>query len=434
MKKVIFLICTAIIAYSSSAQDTLNLMTAPNQPIRGQYQYARYLRCNYYPFFDSSEYYACAKLCQTTPTTVYGVGIPLALNPDYAHPAIIAPAVIAKEHNGRYRATCGRFRPLRVFARKPIDLFAKYPVFPSCDTTDTSWATIGIHYMYFDSPITLPDTAFFGAIIRNTQRSYADDGGIVKLCSTCQFPSRIIDSHIFKYVDSTPDYPLYRSGLSSADHGFPFLLLTSPPPPPDTFSCPDIHDFTFLGLQAGIPAFAWSAADEHRQYEICYGPYDADPETLPRVTTTSGFLELAGPILNPDVYYQARCRAICEHFCHVHDTTLWTPWSEPQFFFVGEQMPDTSHADTATTSIYRTPARTLFSVSPNPARDEVSVTIDGNYHDAVISFRDSKGRELIRQRAAQQRTAVGTKHLPKGVYLVTVATKDASASQKLMIE
>ena len=90
--------------------------------------------------------------------------------------------------------------------------------------------------------------------------------------------------------------------------------------------------------------------------------------------------------------------------------------------------------DTATMSITKATASTFFSVSPNPARDEVSVTIDGNYHDAVISFRDSEGRELIRQRAAQRRTAVGTKHLPKGVYLVTVATKDASASQKLMIE
>ena len=423
MKKLIFLICTVIIAYSSSAQDTLNIMTYPYKTFHGQYKALLYIQPN---CVFSDVYYFCARLSQTAQTTAYGIGIPLLAQQDSSNPEIIAPALIVKEPDGRYRASCGRFRPVRKFAEKPYDQFVKLPTFPNCDSTDTIWETIGIHYMYFDSPIILPDTAFIGLALRYPL--YPIAGKMAALQHQCQYTPA--EFHVFKHIDSTPDHAAYYDYLSQrfSSYGMPFLLLTTPPPPPDTVSCPEILDFTYLGLQAGIPAFAWSAADEHRQYEICYGPYDADPETLPRVTTTSGFLELAGPVLNPDVYYQARCRAICDHFCLVHDTTTHSPWSEPQFFFVGEQMPDT-----ATMSITKATASTFFSVSPNPARDEVSVTIDGNYHDAVISFRDSEGRELIRQRAAQRRTAVGTKHLPKGVYLVTVTTKDTSASQKLVV-
>ena len=441
---------TALIIFLSPllsvGQDTIDITTHQHNPpldnLKMSYGTQNYRQAHIYGLGSLSyhyPFYNTIRHCYPSQSVpIYGIGMPMTLNPNQGDSVDIHPAIITKSPDGTFRVTSGEIVNTNDLCRRQYDLYLKYPLFPSCDSTDTAWFVKGLYALYFDSPVTVSDTFYFGAGMMYNHDQPTRNGGFCFFEYFCngneegQLPNDSI-SYLLCLFAQFPN-GMFTTTYPSSELTIPYVLLTAPPPPPDTFSCPDIHDFTFLGLQAGIPAFAWSAADEHRQYEICYGPYDADPETLPRVTTTSGFLELAGPILNPDVYYQARCRAICEHFCHVHDTTLWTPWSEPQFFFVGEQMPDTSHADTATTSIYRTPARTLFSVSPNPARDEVSVTIDGNYHDAVISFRDSEGRELIRQRAAQQRTAVDTKHLPKGVYIVTVTTKDTSASQKLVVE
>ena len=433
----------------SVGQDTVDITTHQHNPPLGNmrrsfgtqnywdaYYYGWGSPSDHYPFYNAVRHYY-----PTQSVPIYGIGMPMTLNPQQGDSVDILPAIITKSPDGTFRVTSGRSINTNDLRFRQHDLYLKYPLFPSCDSTDTAWFVKGLYALYFDSPVTVSDTFYFGAGVRLNTSIPGRNGGFFRFDYFCNGDEAgwiHNDSNtclLCFFTQPTPDPNSMRMSISTTTYStVPYILLTAPPPPPDTFSCPDIHDFTFLGLQAGIPAFAWTAADEHSMYEICYGPYDADPETLPKVSTSAGFLELSDVPLDSGTYYQARCRAICRHACRVHDTTLWTPWSEPQFFFVGEQMPDTAHADTATTGIYRTPARTLFSVSPNPARDEVSVTIDGNYHDAVISFRDSEGRELIRQRAAQRRTAVGTKHLPKGVYIVTVTTKDTSASQKLMIE
>ena len=440
MKRIALSIGIAILPLLAAAQDTVDLSSYPYSP---RIDMLTYLWSDIdRSFFFSTTYASITGIrhCFSSQTAVYGIAMPLVLDPDREYSVDIAPAIVSKEPDGRLRATVGTMFPTDNIANRSYDFFLKVPYFPSCDSNDTAWGVLGMRSFYFDSPVTVRDTFYYGTAARFNNESIGNGGGFAYLDIFCTRNSTTsIDSirHLtmgFIVTDTTYNYVRLPYHSDYAISTVPFILLTTPPPGTDTFSCPEIHDFTYLGLQAGTPAFAWSVADEHRQYEICYGPYDADPETMPKVSTSAGFLELSGIPLDPGTYYQARCRAMCRHACRVHDTTLWTPWSEPQFFFVGEHMPDTAHADTATTGIYQTPARTHFSVSPNPARDEVFVTIDGNYHDAVISFRDSEGRELIRQRAAQQRTAVDTKHLPEGIFLVTVTTKNNSASQKIIIQ
>ena len=444
MKRIALSVGIAILPLLAAAQDTVDLSSYPYSPRIDMLTYLRsdndrvHFDCNQYAGINGIRHYTSSQ------TAVYGVAMPLILDPDREYSVDIAPAIVSKEPDGRLRATVGTMFPTDNIANRSYDFFLKVPYFPSCDSNDTAWGVLGMHSFYFDSPVTVRDTFYYGQSTRYNNGFVGSGGGFALLdfyCSSTNSNGSIhadSASHpIFHFVvtDSVHNYvrhPYYYTDYR--DFTIPFILLTTPPPGNDTFSCPDIYDFSFLGLQAGAPAFAWSVADEHRRYEICYGPYDADPETLPKVSTSAGFLELSGIPLDPDTYYQARCRAMCRHACRVHDTTLWTPWSEPQFFFVGEHMPDTAHADTATTGIYQTPARTHFSVSPNPARDEVSVTIDDNYQDAIITFRDSEGRELIRQHATQRRTSVCTKHLPKGIFLVTVTTKNNSASQKIILK
>ena len=78
---------------------------------------------------------------------------------------------------------------------------------------------------------------------------------------------------------------------------------------------------------------------------------------------------------------------------------------------------------------------TFFSLSPNPTRDEVTVTAgDGAGGTCWLTLRDETGRELLRQKMEDGTLTLSTRGLASGLYFVTLDTAQGSGTQKLVVE
>ena len=56
-------------------------------------------------------------------------------------------------------------------------------------------------------------------------------------------------------------------------------------------------------------------------------------------------------------------------------TMMWTPWSDPIYFYIGDSMPDTAHHQPGET-IADEPTVAAFTLTPNPAHGYVSLSVD----------------------------------------------------------
>ena len=74
----------------------------------------------------------------------------------------------------------------------------------------------------------------------------------------------------------------------------------------------------------------------------------------------------------------------------------------------------------------------MFTLSPNPARDEVTVTVDGQ--GCWLTLRDEAGRELLRRQVEGRETLLSTRGLAAGLYFVTIESPRGSSTQKLVVE
>ena len=79
-------------------------------------------------------------------------------------------------------------------------------------------------------------------------------------------------------------------------------------------------------------------------------------------------------------------------------------------------------------------AAMLFSLSPNPAQKEVTVTVDGVAGSGCwLTLNDEAGRELLRQRITDRTLTISIQGLAAGIYFVTIDTPQGSETQKLII-
>ena len=212
---------------------------------------------------------------------------------------------------------------------------------------------------------------------------------------------------------------------------YPILAV----PDTDTFSCPPVDGLSFAGLFAGSPTFVWNSDSLHSLYQIAYGPYNSpvDSHSVVSPPTSQNFHENHDPSLSPDIYYFARIRANCHHECPVHDTTLWTPWSDPVPFFIGQAMPDTSQHEAIPSSLSDTP---LLSLSPNPADNSVSISLSDripNPGNCSLSLLDAAGHELFSLRPPSHSFLLRTDSLPAGTYFLSLLSPLGSHSLRLVI-
>lgn len=237
-----------------------------------------------------------------------------------------------------------------------------------------------------------------------------------------------VDSLI--YVDS---HSYYNDANKFWGAIFPIIM----PPDTDAVECIPVQNFRRTGYVDGRPLFAWDRLGGQQTFQISYGPADQDPDSH-RVVNAS-----APPFLLPDreldstVLYAARCRARCHHTCPLHDTIVWSPWSDTVQFFTGSR---------PTTGIgLPTADAPSFTLSPNPVRGrdgtgatphgQVTVTLSRDAAPpCVVTLRDEQGRTLQRHTMEGRTLTLATGRLAAGLYLVTLDTPQGSSTQKLVVE
>ena len=267
-----------------------------------------------------------------------------------------------------------------------------------CDG-DLYFDTVKAYEFYFDTPFIATDTFFVGF------QTYGVDGlahhnylgqdpditGYVYLVNV----QDICNSHIPYPFNEI--YVLFNDRTNQTDLLRPSRawigmvpIIEQPPCNPDTLTCERVPDF---------------------------GVYPIDAVTTPYV-------------LNYDwdttVLYAAYIRAQCSRHCHPapFDTLVWGGWSEPVYFFGNRQPEGIATAQDG-----------LFSMTPNPAKESVTVTLGTPSHcSCTIVLHDAAGHSVFSTPFTGQSITIDTRGLAAGTYFLTLATPEATATRKLVVE
>ena len=202
--------------------------------------------------------------------------------------------------------------------------------------------------------------------------------------------------------------------------------------PPDTDAVVGIPVLGFHRAEDydGWPTFVWVRSAGQELYEVGYGRADQDPDSFRVVGTTISSLILRDSTLDSSVMYAARCRARHHHACALHDTTVWSEWTDTVHFMIGRP-------DTPSEGIRQAAAEVpTFTLSPNPTQDKVTVTLgQAAAPPCMVTLRDEQGRELLRQRMEEGTSlTLSTLGLAAGLYFVTLETPQGTSTQKLVVE
>ena len=434
MKKHLFFILLTALTGFVQAQDTLYVSdTATHYRIYDKYnQFGEFLG-----YAGSLEATEARKFNNMENVVVYGITLPLKVNPTSID--IIHGVIAQSNPDGSLRFdTTVAFYSERSYGR-PYDCYIHLEGYTDCDK-DIRDTVIAAYFLYFQSPVTITgDECYAGLYYRDLSCAGPTRDTLSCLGGTCYLSN---PDHAFYDTAYTMFYNMgqliVRPNTYFPDVWVPALPVLTPLLNTDTILCPEVEGFAFAGMNAGFPTLLWDTAGEHELYQVAYGPYDEPIEQLYTDTTRNWFIELTSHPLSTDIFYQARVRARCHHYCLIHDTMMWTAWSDPVFFYTGEHMPDTSHhqEEEGIVAVDRVPA---FVLSPNPVPGSGSVAVTltlpaSDLGQAYFVLVDGAGRERMRLPVAGQQTQIPLVGLSAGVYHVTLYTPQGAATRRLVVE
>lgn len=168
----------------------------------------------------------------------------------------------------------------------------------------------------------------------------------------------------------------------------------------------------------------WAMGGDSCQLSVA--PYDMPFDSGLVVDLTATSYTASG--LDTGVYYAARLRTQCHHSCHIHaDTVVWSGWGAPTLFYLGNEEPDTNRLG------IRWESPVAFSLTPNPARGTATVRCDGGMASVVLL--SVKG-DIVQRRelAGAEVCTLDLADLARGIYIVSIATPQGTAAQKLAVE
>lgn len=171
-------------------------------------------------------------------------------------------------------------------------------------------------------------------------------------------------------------------------------------------------------------ALEWEMGGDSCQLSVA--PYDIPFDSGLVVDLTANSYTATG--LDTGVYYAARLRTQCHHSCHIHaDTVVWSDWGAPTLFYLGSEEPDTNRLG------IRWESPVAFSLTPNPARGTATVRCDGGMASVVLL--SVKG-DIVQRRelAGAEVCTLDLADLARGIYIVSIATPQGTAAQKLAVE
>lgn len=168
----------------------------------------------------------------------------------------------------------------------------------------------------------------------------------------------------------------------------------------------------------------WAMGGDSCQLSVA--PYDMAADSGTVVTLAGNSHTVSG--LDTGVYYAARLRTQCRHSCPIHaDTVVWSGWGAPTMFYLGSEEPDTNRLG------IRWESPVAFSLTPNPARGTATVRCDGGMASVVLL--SVKGDIVqLRELAGAEVCTLDLADLARGIYIVSIATPQGTAAQKLAVE
>ena len=80
----------------------------------------------------------------------------------------------------------------------------------------------------------------------------------------------------------------------------------------------------------------------------------------------------------------------------------------------------------------------LFTLTPNPTKGKVTITVTQPEPQLILTLRDAAGHEVMRKEFSivnsQFSIPLDLRHLPAGAYFVTLSTPTASSTQRLVVK
>ena len=369
--------------------------------------------------------------------------------------------LFSKGDNYRYHNNYFYATPIKT-VRWNNSLPFRYVQFNSFDYIESSptygqqfSAAVKAYEFYFDTPVVVTDTFFVG------YQTLGDDGlqhpehnltdpslrGWVMLATvfnTNYYSHHSTDSIIHPSWRTISDSIAWSE--SHSDWAGLFPIIEQPPCNPDTLTCSPVPDFGALPLMSGDEVrFTWYALPSHRHFQISVGPYGTPPDDNPIYDADNQPFAITDN-WDTTILYAACIRAQCSRYCHPDSTLVWSDWSNPVFFYTGCTMPDTTHHRDPDTTHHRDPQginapdakAPLFTLTPNPAHNSVTVTLNSQFSvpnsQFSISLTDAAGRELLTLPVTSQKVSSPLAKAPSGTYFLTLRTPSARSTQRLVIE
>lgn len=302
-----------------------------------------------------------------------------------------------------------------------------------CDG-DLYFDTVKAYEFYFDTPFIATDTFFVGfqtyGVDGQAHHNYLgqdpDITGYVYLVNV----QDICNSHIPYPFNEI--YVLFNDRTNQTDLLRPSRawigmvpIIEQPPCNPDTLTCERVPDFGVYPIDSQQVEFGWYGLPSQQRFQISVGPADRSPDDNPLYDA-----DTTPYVLNYDwdttVLYAAYIRAQCSRHCHPapFDTLVWGGWSEPVYFFGNRQPEGITTAQDG-----------LFSMTPNPAKESVTVTLGTPSHcSCTIVLHDATGHSVFSTPFTGQSITIDTRGLAAGTYFLTLATPEATATRKLVVE
>ena len=372
------------------------------------------------------------------PTWIYGIAVTSMYRPSYPNlPGYELPEnvdslnldlyalLIEKEGDGYYRADSVRWSQDNEerWSQHNYWRYFNYHTHAPYDLSKWIDTVVPCHEFYFATPRLVFDSIFIGI-------SSAYDTNYPHLYKTWSIAG--ISIHYRSITDGVgiPYIQFANGRWYNGTHPigrlwggwFPIVL----PPDTDAVECAGVRNFRQSGYFEGRPRFDWDRLDGRERYQVAYGRADEDPEDYRTMLLTGPPFILSDNTLDSTALYAVRIRTRCHHTCPVHDTVVWSEWSDTVQFYARE------HA----VGIARTAdGGRAFTLSPNPAKGRVTVTVgEGVALPCVLTLRDEAGRELLRHRMEERVLNLPTRGLMPGLYLATVESPQGSTTQRLVVK
>ncbi len=430
MKKYLFLLANLILANFLSAQDTIPFKDPCFlYPLRGGIydfgpQQSTGLRTfRYPPEYIHNKYYIehIVHSKDGNGVEVYG----FAITSDSTLPAELTVVL--------YREPIYRRGVLPIDSLNCSDAFYHKQMFynyrwsnvgyDSPDTTTHS-ATAPCHIYLFNSPVSVPDTFFYKTTAKDQPFSLRELSCYMDSSYQTENSQGLPRGNGWGgYSHYYPEGYNQSGGYAFSTWGGIFPILSLPCPPA---SRPEIVE-----SQQGSVRFAWWEGDTNL-YRIAIHSYPDSTLLFLSDTLTDSTFHLTDSLMAhmglPEGRYYIRLQRACNYMDSPFDTLLWSPWSYARMFYYAPAPVVIDNPD------LHAP---LFSLSPNPATNTVTVECFGDTEgDKWLQILDLEGREVYTQAFKQSRNqtiTIDVSTLAPGVYLLRLHTPQGSASKKLII-